>query len=158
MDARNSSPASRIQRYHFRQLLGDFFRSLRCESPWWVSMVEPIQNDNTTCLTHYLGFKHSNGVPFLCSTGLLKVGNSRNSGSTVVVKAEWDSFIEEQQLSGFIEPINQTSVCGKRHYFVHFGSKAELNHRPMDQIKNNIVKPRWKKNQNVVVSFNKKNI
>jgi hypothetical protein len=98
-----------------------FFRSLHCEFPWWVSMVEPIQNDNTTCLTHYLDFNHS---IFICSTGLLKVGKSRNSSSTVVIKAEWDSFVEELQLSGFIEPINQTSVCSKRHYFVHFGNNT----------------------------------
>jgi hypothetical protein len=100
MDARNSSPASHIQQYHFRQLLGDFFCSLNCESPWWVSMVERIQNYNTTCLTHYLDFKHSIGVQFICSTGLLKVRNSRNSSSTVVIKVEWDVSLKNSNFLG----------------------------------------------------------
>jgi hypothetical protein len=89
-------------------------------------------------------FWNSAGVQFLCSTGLIKVGNSRNSASTVVVKAEWDHFIEEQQLSDFIEPINQTSSSKKCHYFVHFGEKAGLNHQPIDQMKGNAMRPKGK--------------
>jgi hypothetical protein len=135
MDARESACNSHIQRQHFRQLLGNFFRSLLDEDPWWVSLNEPVGNDATTCLTHYLGFEHPIGVQFLCSTGLLKVGNSRNPNATVVVKAEWDKFIDEQGFSGLLEPINQTSISNKRHYFVHFGRRGKLAHRPIDQVK-----------------------
>jgi hypothetical protein len=53
----------------------------------------------------------------------------------VVVKAEWDKFINEQKLSSFIEPINQTSMSNKRHYFIHFGRKKKLTHHPIDQLK-----------------------
>jgi hypothetical protein len=74
-------------------------------------------------------------IQFLCSTGLLKVGNSRNPNATVVVKAEWDKFINEQGLSSLLEPINQTSISNKRHYFIHFGRREKLAHHPIDQLK-----------------------
>ncbi len=96
-------------------------------------MNEPVQDDIKTCLTYYLGFEHTIGIQFLCSAGLLKVGNSRNSHSTVVVKAEWDKFIEEEQLSDFTESLNITSVSNKRFYFVNFGRKGKMEHRPIDQ-------------------------
>jgi hypothetical protein len=91
-----------------------------------------VGNDATTCLTHYLGFEHPIGVQFLCSTGLLKVGNSRNPNATVVVKVEWDKFINEQGLCSVLEPINHTSISKKRHYFVHTRKPA---HCPIDQLK-----------------------
>jgi hypothetical protein len=75
-----------------------FFCTLHYESPWWVSMVEPIQNDNNTCLTQYL--KHSIGLQHLCSTGLLKVGNSRILSSTAVVKAEWIVSLKNSNFLG----------------------------------------------------------
>jgi hypothetical protein len=72
-------------------------------------------------------------VEFLCSAGLMKVGHSRNPNSVVVVKAEWDKFIIEQKLFDLVEGINQTAVSNKWHFFINFGSKARLQHRPIDQ-------------------------
>ena len=63
----------------------------------------------------------------------MKVGHSRNPNSVVVVKAEWDKFIIEQKLFDLVEGINQTAVSNKWHFFINFGSKARLQHRPIDQ-------------------------
>ena len=84
-------------------------------------------------MSYYLGFEHNIGIQFLCSTGLLKIGNSRNSNSVSVVKAEWDKFIVEEQLSDFTETVNITSVSNKRYYFVNFGRKGKMEHRPIEQ-------------------------
>jgi len=41
---------------------------------------------------------------------LMKVGHSRNSKATMVVKAEWEKFIIEENLSSLMEGANQTFV------------------------------------------------
>ncbi len=86
-----------------------------------------------TCLTHFLGFDHSVGIEFLYLTGLLKIGNSRNPQATVVIQSEWEKFIVEEHLFDLVETLNRTAVSGKRYYFVHFGLKENLQHRPIDQ-------------------------
>ncbi len=61
------------------------------EDPWWISLYEMVNGEMKTFITQFLGFEHSVGVDFLCKTGLLKVGNSKNQHSTVVVQSEWDT-------------------------------------------------------------------
>jgi hypothetical protein len=51
-----------------------------------------------TCLTHFLRFHHSVGIEFLYFTGLLKVGNSKNPQSTVVIHPEWDVSVLSSNL------------------------------------------------------------
>ena len=59
-----------------------------------------------TCLTQFLRFHHSVGIEFLCLTGLLKVGNSRNPQATVVIQSEWEKFIVEEHLFELVETLN----------------------------------------------------
>lgn len=93
MEARDFASKSHSLRHRCRQLLGNFFRALQNEDPWWVSLHEPVNGEMQTCITHFLGFEHAVGVEFLCTTGLLKVGNSRNPHITVVVQSEWEKFV-----------------------------------------------------------------
>ena len=118
MEARDFASKSRSLRRRCRKLLGNFFREVQNEHPWWVSLHAPVNGEMQTCLTHFLGFQHSVGVEFLCTTGLLKVGNSRNPHSTVVVPNEWEKFIIEERISEIVETINITAVAGKRYYFI----------------------------------------
>lgn len=110
--------------------LAFFFRSLLNEDPWWVSLNEPVNNDATTCITHYLGFDYHIGVQFLCMAGLSKVGNSRNLSATVVVKEEWDKIHWQREFVRLAESINQTSISNKRYYFIHFRRKKESGTLP----------------------------
>ena len=57
-----------------RQLLGSFLHDLANLDPWWVSIVSPVNGDHTTTLADLLGFEHEVALDFLCSAGLLKVG------------------------------------------------------------------------------------
>jgi hypothetical protein len=63
----------------------------------------------------------------------MKVGHSRNATATVVVKAEWEKFVIEENLCNLIEGVNQTSISGMKHFFINIGGKERLRHRPIDQ-------------------------
>jgi hypothetical protein len=79
---------------------------LQNEDPWWVSLHEPVNGKMQTCITHFLDFEHSVGIEFLCTTGLLKVGNSGNPHSTVVAQSEWNKFVVKEQLFEVVETLN----------------------------------------------------
>jgi hypothetical protein len=73
----------------------------------------------------------------------MKVGHSRNSKATMVVKAEWEKFIIEENLSSLMEGANQTFVEEGRHFFINIGSKERLGHRPIDQFNGRATKKSW---------------
>ncbi len=102
----DSAPVSHSLRQRCRQALGSFFCAFQKDDPWWVSLLHPVKNNASTCLTYVLGLKHSVGIEFLCSAGLLKVGHSRNPNATVVVTSEWEKFIVEEQLTDLVESVN----------------------------------------------------
>ena len=129
----DSAPVSHSFRQHCRQALGNFFRAFLKDKPWWVSLSKPVNDDNKTCLYYLLGFDQSIGAEFMCSTGLIKVGHSRNPNATIIIKSEWDKFILEEKLHDVMEAVNQTSISGQRHFFINIGDKKMLNHRPIDQ-------------------------
>jgi hypothetical protein len=56
--------------------LGDFFSAFEKDNPWWLSIIHPVNGDDETSLFYLLGFEHSVGLQFLCSTGLLKERHS----------------------------------------------------------------------------------
>lgn len=91
------------------------------------------------CITHYLRFEHI-GVQFLCSAGLLKVGNSRNPSAAVMIKAEWDKFINEESLSGFVDPLTKLVSQIRDTTSSISEKKQDLEHRPIDQIKGEQIK------------------
>jgi hypothetical protein len=97
MDSWDSAPITFSFRQQCRQLLGTFFRSLQHSMPWWVSIAKPVNGIDGTHLTYLLGFDEDAGIDFLCMTGLIKRGHSRNQLATTVVTAEWDKFIDEQR-------------------------------------------------------------
>ncbi len=49
-----------------------FFRSLSSEKPQWVSILDPVNDDKESFLTHLLGFEHNAGLEFLVVIGLKK--------------------------------------------------------------------------------------
>ncbi len=99
-------PVSHSLRQRCRQALGNFFCPFQSENPWWVSLLHPVKNDESTCLTYLLGLKNSVGKGFLGSAGLLKVGHSRNPNATVIVTSEWEKFIVDEQLTDFVKSVN----------------------------------------------------
>jgi hypothetical protein len=111
------------------QILASFFRSLAHLDPWWVSIVSPVNGDQSTTLTSVLGFEHQVGLDFLAGTGLLKLGNP----SYCVVQAEWEKFLLEHNLQDIMETDNRSSVMHSKHYFINYGNKAKLSHCPIDQ-------------------------
>jgi hypothetical protein len=113
MDSRKNDPISYSYHQQNRQILASFFRSLAHLDPWWVSIVSPVNGDQSTTLTSVLGFGHQIGLDFLAGTGLLKRGNP----SYCVVQAEWEKFILEHNLQEFINN----------------GNKTKLSHSPIDQ-------------------------
>jgi hypothetical protein len=125
MEARDFASKSHSLRHRCRQLKA-FFCELQNEFPWWVSLHESVNGEMQTCLTHFLGFQHSVGVEFLCTIGLLKVGNSRNPHSTVVVPSEWEKFIIEEQISEIVETINRTAFCWETILLYSYRKKREL--------------------------------
>ena len=110
MDSWDSVPITFSFRQQCRQLLGTFFRSLQYSTPWWVSIAKPVNGIEQTYLPYLLGFEQDGGIDFLCMTGLIKRGHSRNQLAAVVVTAEWDKFIDEQNLGDIMETINKTSI------------------------------------------------
>jgi len=111
-----------------RQILASFFCSLAHLDPWWVSIVSPVNGDQSTTLTSVLGFEHQVGLDFLAGTGLLKLGNP----SYCVVQAEWEKFLLEHNLQDIMETDNRSSVMHSKHYFINYGNKAKLSHCPID--------------------------
>ena len=81
------------------------------------------------------------GLEFLYSMGLVKAGNSQNPHASVVVQLEWDKFIQEEKLANIMEAVNRTSVSRTRYYFVNYGQKDRLFHRPIDQFNGRMSKP-----------------
>jgi len=97
--------------------------------PWWFSVLAPVNEDYSTTLTALLGFEHTAGLNFLVSTGL--IGSS--GGDYCVVQKEWEKFIIEENLHDFMWPLNRSSVLRSKYYFLHYGRKEKLHHRPRDQ-------------------------
>jgi hypothetical protein len=122
MDSRGTIAVTSSLRQQNRQILGSFLLSLEDLDPWWVSVVSPVNGDDTTTLTHLLGFEHLVGLQFMVSTGLLKCGLN-NSQSFSAMQAEWDKFIIEQSLQDIMETVNQTSVVRVKYYFINYGKK-----------------------------------
>jgi len=133
MDAWGSAPVTHSFCRHCWQALGDVFRAFENNNPWWVTIIHPVNGDDKKSLIYLLGFEHSVGMQFLCSAGLVKEGNSRNTNSFVIVSVEWEKFFIEQNLLYLVDGINRTAVSGCRYFFINFGSKSKLQHRPIDQ-------------------------
>jgi hypothetical protein len=129
MDSRRNDPISYSYHQQNRQILASFFRSLAHLDPWWVSIVSPVNGDQSTTLTSVLGFGHQIGLDFLAGTGLLKRGNP----SYCVVQAEWEKFILEHNLQDIMETVNWSSVIHSKYYFINNGNKTKLSHSPIDQ-------------------------
>jgi len=88
-----------------------------------------------------LGFDAETSIQFSLFTGLIKVGHSRNPTATIVVKSsEWDEFLVEERLDNLMEAVNQTSICGQRHFFINLGDKKMLYHRPIEEFNGKIEK------------------
>ena len=100
--------------------------------PWWVSILHPVNGDQSTTLTSLLGYEHKLGLEFLVGTGLVRRGHQENP-SYAVVKKEWEMFIVEHDLQEIMEGINQTSVVRNKIQFINYGRRAKLRHRPIDQ-------------------------
>lgn len=157
-DPWDSVPVTNTFRQQCRHLLGSFFRSLEHSGPWWVSIANPVNGIEQSSLSYLLGFEYNIGVDFLCMIGLAKRGHSRNPLSATVVTTEWEKFIEEEQLSNIMENVNKTKVARTAYYFINYGKKENLFHRPIDQFNGVISKPR-KGTSNLKVyqrSFHKK--
>jgi hypothetical protein len=139
-------------RHGCRQLLGDFFRAIQHKEAWYISILNPVDGLDHTCLTYLLGFQGDVGVDFLCSTGLVKKGYSMNPDAFVVVKGEWDKFIHEQSIEDIAEPITHTTITKKKHWFINIGRKEKLQQIALDQFNGRklLVKPLE------MVSFQKK--
>ena len=105
MDSRGTIAVTSSLHQQNRQILGSFLRSLENLDPWWVSVVSPVNGDDTTTLTHLLGFEHLVGLQFMVSTGLLKHGLSK-SQSFCVFQAKWEKFIIEKSLQDVMETVN----------------------------------------------------
>lgn len=116
-------------RHQTRHILAAFFRSLENVDPWWVSILHPINGDQSTTLTSLLGYEHKLGLEFLVGTGLVRRGHQENP-SYAVVKKEWEMFIVEHDLQEIMEGINQTSVDRNKIQFINYGRRAKLRHRP----------------------------
>ena len=132
MDSRRNTPNTYSFRQQNRQILGSFLRSLEHLDPWWVSIISPVNGDYSTTLTSILGYEHNVGLEFLVGTGLIK-RVSQVTPSYAVVQAEWDRFIVEEKLQEIMETVNRTSVMRSKYYFINYGKKNKLNHRPIDQ-------------------------
>jgi hypothetical protein len=141
MDSWDSVPITFSFRQQCRQLLGTFFRSLQHSKPWWVSIAKPINGIEQTCLPYLLGFEQDAGIDFLCMTGSIKHGHSRNQLAAVVVTAERDKFVDEQNLGDLMETINKTSISRTSYYFFRYGKKSKLSHCPIEQFNGRISKP-----------------
>jgi hypothetical protein len=66
--------------------------------------MSPVNGDNSTTLTSFLGFEHQVGLQFLVGTSLIK----RSSGeqpSYLVVQKEWERFILEEKLQDIMESV-----------------------------------------------------
>jgi len=126
-----SNDNDRSLRHLCRQLLGNFFRSLGNLEPWWVSIVHPVEGDETTTLTSLLGFEHDVGLQFLCSAGLLKPGPKK---SYSVLIEQWDLFIVQEKLQEIMETVNKSSIS-QRFFFINYGNRRALFHKPIDQFK-----------------------
>jgi hypothetical protein len=100
--------------------------------PWWVSIISPVNCDHSTTLTSLLGYEHKVGLEFLVSTGLVKLIN-QDKPSYLVVLAEWDKFIVEEKLQNIMETVNRSSIMHSMYYFINYGKKNNLTHRPIDQ-------------------------
>ena len=74
-------------------------------------------------MNYLLGFDPAISVEFLTSTGLVKVGHSRNPTAIIVVKSEWDIFMLEEKLDALMETVNKISISGQRHFFINIGDK-----------------------------------
>lgn len=71
-------------------------------------MIEvPINGVHKNCLAAFLGFEYQLVIDFLRSLGLLKQGHSQLPSAITVVKAEWDKFIEEEELGDIMETITK---------------------------------------------------
>jgi hypothetical protein len=132
MDSRATIPNTFSFRQQNRQFLGSFFRSLEHLDPWWVSITSPVNGDQSTTLTSLLGYEHMVGLEFLVSTGLVKRINQEKP-SYLVVLAEWEKFIVEEKLQNIMETVNRSSVMRSKYYFINYGKKNKLTHRPIDQ-------------------------
>jgi hypothetical protein len=119
-------------RHQTRHILAAFFQSLENVDPWWVSILHPVNGDQSTTLTSLLGYEHKLGLEFLVGTGLVRRGHQENP-SYAVVKKEWEMFIVEHDLQEIMEGINQTSVDRNKIQFINYGRRAKLRHRPIDQ-------------------------
>jgi hypothetical protein len=77
---------------------------------WRFSTAKPVNGIEETHLTYLLGFDEDAGIDFLCMTCLIKHGHSQNQLAATVVTAEWDKFIDEQNLTDIMETINKISI------------------------------------------------
>ena len=132
MDSRETRPTISGFRQQNRQILGSFLRSLEHLDPWWISILSPVNGDSSTTLTSLLGFEHEVGLQFLAGTGLIKSSRGEHP-SYSVVQVEWERFIVEEKLQDIMESVNRTSVGRSKFYFINYGKKDRLYHRPIDQ-------------------------
>jgi len=94
--------------------------------------VSPVNGDHSTTLTSLLGFEHDIGLQFLVGTGLIKrLGGDKPCYT--IVQNEWEKFILKENLQDVIESVNWMSVMRSKYYFINYGRKARLHHRPIDQ-------------------------
>jgi len=136
LDPWDSIPVTFSFRQQCRQLLGNFFHFVENIDPWWVSIANAVDGIEETCLSHLLGFEYNVGIDLLCAIGLAKCAHSQNPLSTVVVVAEWEKFIEEEEFGDIMENINNTKVKKKGYYFLNYVKKQNLCHHPIDQFSN----------------------
>ena len=93
-------------------------------------------------MTYLLGFDHQVGLEFLLVTGLIKKGSIRNPLGYSVLPNEWENFVIEENLKEVMETtVTVTSVDRSRYYFIHYGNKDNLQHRPIDQFNGNVLQP-----------------
>jgi len=141
MDFWDSHSVTQSFKQQCQHLFGDFFCNLENSAPWFLSVGKPVNGVQGTCLTYHLGFDHEKGISFLCSMGLIREVRSRLPNAIVVVTAAWDRFIEKELLGDIMETITKKSVSRIAYYFIHYGKKSLLSHRPIDQFEGKILKP-----------------
>jgi hypothetical protein len=136
MDSRETLPT--ISGFHQQkhQILGSFLHLLEHLDPWWISILSPVNGDNSTTLTSLLVFEHQFGLQFLVGTGLVKSSHGEHP-SYSVVQVEWEKLILEEKLQDIMESVNHTSVGCTKFCFINYGKKDRLYHRPIDQFASN---------------------
>jgi len=134
-------------------LLGSFLHGLANLDPWWVSIVSPVNGDHKITLADLLGFEHEVALDFLCSAGLLKIGPIKYLFSSVQRVGAVYCPIVQERLQGIMEMVNRSSISHSKYFFIHYGKKEKLSHRPIDKFNGN---RSWLKKNIFITAWQKK--